>query len=104
MVLQGGEVGRASGILILGQGPSGLGEADSQAESQRPAPCHYPKEHHGVNKQMGSQGGAHCSPKERYVFMGGPIVAQRLTNPTRNQEVAGSIPDLAQCVKDLALP
>ena len=25
-------------------------------------------------------------------------------NPTRNHEVEGSIPGLAQCVKDLALP
>ena len=25
------------------------------------------------------------------------------TNPTRNHEVSGSIPGLAQCVKDLAL-
>ena len=35
---------------------------------------------------------------------GVPVVAQWLTNLSRNQEVAGLIPDLAQWVKDLALP
>ena len=34
---------------------------------------------------------------------GVPIVAQWLTNPTRNHEVTGSIPGLAPWVKDPAL-
>jgi len=39
----------------------------------------------------------------RNVLLGLPIVAQWLTNPTRNHEVVGSIPGLTQWVKDLAL-
>ena len=33
-----------------------------------------------------------------------PVVAQWVTNPTRNHEVVGSIPALAQWVKDPASP
>ena len=38
------------------------------------------------------------------VRMGVPVVAQWLTNPTKNHEVAGSIPVLAQWVDVPALP
>jgi len=35
---------------------------------------------------------------------GVPVMAQWLTNPTRNHEVSGSVPALAQWVNDPALP
>ena len=33
-----------------------------------------------------------------------PVMAQWLTNPTRNHEVVGSVPGLPQWVKDPVLP
>ena len=42
--------------------------------------------------------------KEIIYIKGVPVVAQWLMNPTRNHEVAGSVPALAQWVKDPALP
>ena len=47
---------------------------------------------------------AHKSNGLKQQTFGVPVVAQWLTNPTRNHEITGSIPGLAQWVKDLALP
>ena len=37
-------------------------------------------------------------------FLGVPVVVPWLTNLTRNHDIAGSIPALAQWIKDLVLP
>ena len=38
-----------------------------------------------------------------FKIIGVPVVVQWLTNPTRNHEVAGSVPGLVQWVRDLVL-
>ena len=41
---------------------------------------------------------------ENSKIVGVPVVAQWIVNPTRNHEVVGLVPALAQWVNDLALP
>ena len=55
-------------------------------------------------KEFGSgEGGPGKEKKPMKVAAGVPVVAQWLTNLTRNHEVVGSSPGLAQWVKDPAL-
>ena len=45
-----------------------------------------------------------CCDVKKIHLPGVPIVAQQITNTTRNHEVSGSIPGLTQWVKDPVLP
>ena len=55
----------------------------------------------GLKMVAGGCGGEVLSRKQE---LGVSVMAQWLRNPTRNHEVAGSIPGLGQWVTDPALP
>ena len=55
-------------------------------------------------KQISTRGVTHSIFNKVNNIVGSSHVAQQLTNPTRNHEVSGSVPGLAQWVKDPAMP
>ena len=69
--------------------------------------CIQGSDYHIEHKIYPGQGGDKDNGNKfllKIVRIGVPVMAQWLTNPTRNHEVAGSIPALAQWVNDPALP
>ena len=74
--------------------PSSAGRADLENQPLRTRLCH-----------CGTfSGDWRWASEKKMNVQGVPVVAQWLTNPTRNHEVAGSVPALAQWVNDPALP
>ena len=78
----------------LREPPKITGPKGREARPSRPCPVR------GKAKPQRQRAGAIL----KRVSLGVPVVAQWLTNPTRNREVAGSVPGLAPWVKDPALP
>ena len=63
---------------------------------------HFVKNHHNYVRH--GLGRTQKRNSKNEITRGVPVVAQWLTNPTRNHEVSGSVPALAQWVKVPALP
>ena len=84
----------------------GLQDEDEDEDEAVSSPPHVPW---GINCSPPAPRGRASMPARWHLsfkkpFLGVPVVAQWLTNPTRNHEVAGSAPALAQRVNDPALP
>jgi len=75
----------------------GMGEGWGVGDQER----HREREGRRQRRREWARESAHS---EERGFPGVPVVVQWLTNPTRNHEVVGLVPGLAQWVKDPALP
>ena len=84
--------------LWLEEGGQGLGEPERAGADQQPEPSCGFRASERKPRRSWARGFAENSDP------GVPVVAQWLTNPTRNHEVEGSIPALAQWVNDTVLP